>query len=310
MRLVSVDSKPNNFWAAHLNNENAQPPVGTTGAPLKDLIENVNRFTTDYPGEVIIWNIRYMVNLQNSPVRSNKWDDAWHQAFYDALEGINNRCSLDLLGGLKSFDRVPIGKMMESNGGKGCVLLIVQPQDTNQAVRENKGIFGDSKLNRTDNWAQKETSSETMPAEVEPIRQAMRSKADTDKFSIMQWKADPPGGQVSIQYRDFWGTNPWLYWFGLNNFSPDYFPTVILENALGLFYSKKITQEFYNTLLQNFVIGMNMYMVTQNCKVSQVGFPFTSNKDYGLSKFHGVAFFNGTVLPDAPPGFRRDLTYV
>lgn len=309
MRLVSVNNKTDDFWSAHLDNENGVEPVGNSGPPLSELIRDVNRFTQDYPGEVIIWAIRYMVNLnlaRDTPA-SNHWNDTIYTPFYDLLETINNRCPSSLLkNGTSQFNQVRIGDMLNTNDKKGCVLLIVNPQDRGHDPSETREIYSTARVNVTDVWGMKETPSETMELQVQQLHQ--QTRLANDPLYISQWKADP-GITVDIRAQDWYGTNPGLYYYGINNFSPKYFPTIIEENTLGVYYLDKHSEPFFDSLLQNFVVGMNLYMVSQNCDLTSVGFPLKAPTTNNLSRFSGVAFFNGTVLDKAPPGFDRGYTY-
>ncbi|KAM3497174.1 hypothetical protein MY11210_009715 [Beauveria gryllotalpidicola] len=46
------------------------------------------------------------------------------------------------------------------------------------------------------------------------------------------------------------------------------FPTVILHDAVGLFRTDQITQKYYDPSMQVFVRGLNLYIASQNRKVS------------------------------------------
>ncbi|KAM3498799.1 hypothetical protein MY10362_007902 [Beauveria mimosiformis] len=48
----------------------------------------------------------------------------------------------------------------------------------------------------------------------------------------------------------------------------DTFPTVIPHDAVGLFRADQITEKYYDPTMQVFVRGLNLYMVSQNGKVS------------------------------------------
>lgn len=51
------------FWAAHMNSDDGVNPLGALGETLDNLIAGVNRFTREYPGEVIIWYMKYLRDL-------------------------------------------------------------------------------------------------------------------------------------------------------------------------------------------------------------------------------------------------------
>lgn len=313
MRFISLDGDMDNIVAAHLDDENKPPLLGASGAPLNDLIENLNRFMETYPGEVVIWSMRYMVNLitlTNDPPYSHPWDGSMSKAFYDTLKTIKNRCPHKLLkDGTLTFDQVPMEQLLNANNNQGCVMLIAHPQNELYNLSPVDDIFYGKDLNVIDQWAKKDLPSETMTTEVAALRALPRLDSSYKIFYIMQWKADTYFlGDVKLV--DWYATNPALYHYGANNMSPDHFPTVILENTLGIYYYDKTSEDYYDTLLQNFAIGLNLYMVSQNCKISTASFPFDGKPQQSLSNFKGVVFFNGTVLDVAPPGFDRERIYV
>ncbi|KAK0102135.1 hypothetical protein ONS96_006099 [Cadophora gregata f. sp. sojae] len=158
MRIVTVNG--GSFWAAHVNEEVTAAPVGATGESLDDLIAGVNRFTTDYPGEVIVWAIRSMVDLDNGKLTTENdryWSADKVNEFYTKLESINNRCIG--LSSSPSLDQQPIKNFLDKNGGKGCVLLLTSgrlksglPTD-----RVGSGIYSrGGYLNYDDYWAQEQ----------------------------------------------------------------------------------------------------------------------------------------------------------
>jgi hypothetical protein len=144
----------------------------------------------------------------------------------------------------------------------------------------------------------------------------------------MQWQVTPDFFSLtyplSLQLLANQETNPALYHYGVNKMTPDYFPTVILHDAVGLFHVSDLSFQGYNPMIQTLVIGLNLYMVTQNCIVSNIKNPLVAAKAKAASKtlggspstpskgfptFSGVIFANGTVLDEAPPGFCRTCTY-
>jgi hypothetical protein len=340
MRIVSVRGQSQKFWAgAHIDDENKDGmPVGATGTSLDDLIAGVNRFTTDYPGEVIVWAIRYMIDLGDGAAsKENRyWDAEMASAFYDALEKINNRCPD--LGNSPTFGERPIKDFLDANGGKGCVLLLTNGylKDGIEPDRPSSGIYHlPDYLSRVDYWAEEEHTRENAPKQVTELHKHKRdaTAASGDTYFIMQWQCTPSALDMTnpptIQLIANQETNPALYHYGVNSISPEYFPTVILHDAVGLFHISDLSFEGYNPMMQALVIGLNLYMVSQNCDVSKGRNPLvvgagtqqaqfrvssSSSSDSpprggGFDTFRGVIFANGTVLETAPPGFCRTCTY-
>ncbi len=107
--------------------------------------------------------------------------------------------------------------------------------------------------------------------------------------------------------------------------TPEHFPTVILHDAAGLFHVSDLSEAGHNPMMQTLAIGLNLYMVSQNCSVSSGKHPLlhrrrsqaevlssatttTTSASGGFKPFRGVIFANGTVLEEAPPGFCRTCT--
>ncbi|KAK0102134.1 hypothetical protein ONS96_006098 [Cadophora gregata f. sp. sojae] len=145
----------------------------------------------------------------------------------------------------------------------------------------------------------------------------------SDNYCIMQWQCTPSAIDVSIppptlQLIANQETNPALYHYGVQKMSPEHFPTVILHDAVGLFHVSDLDESAYNPMMQTLSIGLNLYMVPQNCKVSNIKHPLLAKPQQALAKvmtnngftvFTGVIFANGTVLEDTPPDFCRTCTF-
>jgi len=335
MRIVSVNLRL--FYAAHVDEEGNAAPVGATGPQLEELIAAVNRFTADYPGEVIVWAIKYMVDLDNFKLTSKEqryWSKAKTESFYDALEKINNRCtgfSNDV-----AFEKRPIKDFMDKNGGKGCVLLLTNGhlKDGIPKDRPSSGLYHlPEYLSRDDFWAEKQHTRENADAVINQMNKHPRdSSSAEDNYFIMQWQCTPssmdmtePGPTLRLIANQ--ETNPALYHYGVNKITPEHFPTVILHDSVGLFHIYDLDESNYNPMMQTLAIGLNLYMVSQNCKVSKGKHPLLKSKTTGtqiqskflsasassttdgFDTFRGVIFANGTVLNEAPPGFCRTCTY-
>ncbi|KAL3441385.1 PLC-like phosphodiesterase [Aspergillus insuetus] len=325
MRIVSVSG--GDFWAAHVNDETSASPVGATGVSLDELIAGVNRFTTDYPGEVIIWYIRYMTDLDNGDLTEDAryWDSNKAEEFYDVLEGINNRCIG--LTDSPQFDQQPIKTFLDANDGAGCVLLLTDGRlrDGIAVDRVGSGIYhGPTYLHRDDYWAEEQYTQQNADKQIARLQTHARDDGSSDDYFIMQWQCTPSALDVSLppptlQLIANQETNPALYHYGMHAISPDYFPTVILHDAVGLFHVSDLDAEDYNSMMQTLVIGLNLYMVSQNCAVAKGKNPLVeqvthtrllqAEEDSGFSTFTGVIFANGTVLDTPPPAFCRTCTF-
>lgn len=176
--------------------------------------------------------------------------------------------------------------------------------------RPRSGIYyAPEYLNRKDVWAEEALPRDTAPKEVEALSSVTRNGADTDNnvYYIMQWQCTSFG---SIQKIAVLESNPSLYHYGLNFITPMRFPTVILHDSVGLSKIDKITEKYYDATMQTLVIGLNLYMVSQNCDVSPAKNPLVKKPSASgsaasntLGGFQGIIFANGTRLDHIPPGF-------
>ncbi|GAP93420.1 hypothetical protein SAMD00023353_10300200 [Rosellinia necatrix] len=327
MRIVSVNG--GDFWSAHVNDEVGKAPIGATGESLDDLIKGINRFTADYPGEVIIWYIKYMTDLDDKKTSSadqRYWDAGKAAEFYTKLEEINKRCT-----GLTSspqLDRRPMSVYLDANQNSGCVLILTDGRLKDGIPKDQpaSGIYhGPTYLHRDDYWAEEEHTKQNSDKQLVKLQSHTRDDGSSDDYFIMQWQCTPNAADVSlppptIQLIANQETNPALYHYGVNKMTPEHFPTVILHDAAGLFHVSDLDQEDYNPMMQTLAIGLNLYMVSQNCDVStsknpllrgeqkqsRLGSPTT---EAGFRTFRGVIFANGTKLDETPPDFCRSCTF-
>ncbi|KLU87058.1 hypothetical protein MAPG_06063 [Magnaporthiopsis poae ATCC 64411] len=314
MRLVSV--KGGGFWAAHVNDEVANVPVGATGESLDDIIAGINRFTSESPGEIIIWWVKYMVDLNlNVPAGTGRrWSEQKANEFYTALEKINNRCP-DLGNNVK-FDRLKAQTLLDKNNGAGCVLIMTDGR-LDQGItpdRPSSGIYrGRQYMDRDDYWAEKTNEVDNSAAQVSHMEKITRSGDNGDSFYIMQWQPTPDIYSSTFLYGlqriALMPTNPALYWRALNSMKPNIWPTVIMQDYIGLLHLNEVGfPDQLGAEIRVLCIGLNLYMVSQNCKVSKTKHPLLQRGSM-MSIFgepdqsKDVIYANGTVVNQVPAGF-------
>lgn len=334
MRIVSTNG--GGFWAAHVNDETSNAPVGATGQSLDDMIDDINRFTSESPGEVIIWWIRYMVDMNlNVPAGSGRyWDDDKANDFYNSLEAINNRCP-DMSASTK-FDLLEAQTFLDKNDGAGCVLLMIdgrlQDGVTNQ--RTSSGIYqGPTYMDRDDFWANKGDTESNAAAEVAHMVGKTRDNGDSDDFAIMQWQVTPDL-LTSLDYGlstiAILPTNPALYWDAVNAMTPEVWPTVILQDYIGYIHLNEGSfPDDLGSEIRVLCMGLNLYMVSQNCDVSPRENPLlappasdklarglveralsnsttvVANSSDPIDHFKGIIYANGTVDKHPPAGLHH-----
>lgn len=274
VRIVTVNQEK--FYAAHVNDERSANAVGATGVSLQDMIDGVNRFTASYPGEIIIWRVRSMVNYGDG---DHFWNGDLYNKFYDKLTEINNRCT-NLESGLETQK---IGKLMAKNAGKGCVILLTSRTggDNNGLLqhRADLGIYNSTWLWIRDYWAEEASTRRIVPKLVTEMNKWSRDVNATPAngpYGILQWQTT--NLWFPLQQSACSETNPALYSIGFNYMSPTFFPSVILQDAVGLTVSNRIKEQDYNPRMQTLAIGLNLYMVSQNCDASPDRSPLQRKK--------------------------------
>ena len=301
------------YWVMHVNNEKADVAIGNTGESLDDVIGEVNKFTAENPGEIVFFRVRYLIGLREIPVGGPiYWNSTMVNEFFGKLKGINNRC-----GGLDTgtkFNQQKASYFMDRNGGKGCVLFLLNG-DFNSDVPQDSpadGIYQGSAMDVWDNWSDVADTETMANDQVADWKTVGRSGSFTnDQFLISQWlvSADPVTTTLyTIEDIAILPTNPALYWMGLNNMSPESWPTVLLLDYIGVVVYGQHSWDQLSAEMYTFVVGMNLYMVSENCDVSAQRSPLlppaassagskalaTPNKAL-VSTWNGIIHANGTV---------------
>lgn len=96
--------------------------------------------------------------------------------------------------------------------------------------------------------------------------------------------------------------------------SPTGFPTVMLMDYAGVRLQGEYDEEYWGVELKALAIGLNLYLVSENCDIRTVKNPLArstaeSTRTNGLLQssgrtWNGIIFANGTVLDDPPANYR------
>lgn len=300
------------FYALHVNEETNNSPVGASGEKFSDIIDEINDFTSQFPGEVIILQFRYLLGLRESPIIGPiYWDDDLKDEFFDKLKEIKNRCGD--LEHERRFHDYKLKTLMNMNSGKGCVLIFLDTQHMDQKIEEEdqiwekEGIYRKNAMSIRDPWPNLLDTKDIAEYTIE------KWKENTDSgMHIAQWLTTLPIIiKYSIMQIAILPTNPALYWRGLNEMTPKVFPNVLMVDYIGNVLPAR-TEPEWDTLsaeLQVLAIGLNLYMISENCDISSIYPPLLPRKNgpnklaSRKSAWNGVVFANGTRLEEAPSDF-------
>ncbi|OAA44233.1 exo-beta-1,3-glucanase [Metarhizium rileyi] len=311
-----ADKSAYDFWTMHVSDELAQVVVGNTGESLDDVVREVNQFTAENPGEVIFFRVRYLNGILNIPTAGPiYWTDEIVHSFFNKLKGVNNRCgNLDLN---TKFNKQKASYFMDRNGGNGCVLFLLggnlKPHVPQDSVSD--GIYRSSMMDVWDNWSNLPDTEKMANDQVADWKTVGRSGSfKNDQFLISQWlvSADPvTTTALSIQNIGILPTNPALYWMGVNSMSPEAWPTAVLVDYIGVVVADKWNWDQLSAEMYTFAIGMNLYMVSENCDINHGPSPLlprrggaavkTPEASQAGSTWNGIIYANGTVDDDPAP---------
>ncbi|KOS20544.1 hypothetical protein ESCO_005293 [Escovopsis weberi] len=311
-RVGSIhDGDSYSFWTLHVNDELAEVAVGNSGESIDDVVREINEFTAAYPGEMIFFRVRYLVGRRRAPVAGPiYWDTSMVNAFFDKLRGVNNRCgNLDTT---TTFNGRPASYFMDKNGGNGCVIFLLAG-DLQAGVPQDSvpdGIYRASQLPVNDHWSNKPDTQSMAEDQVAQWKQIGRG-GSSDTFLIGQWlvSADAITSTFdSLQSIAIQPTNPALYWMGVNNISPEAWPTVILTDYVGVVVANQTSWNLLSADVYTLAVGLNLYMISENCALSPgrstllpVAEGAVRTSSVSLSRpWNGIIYANGTV-DDHPP---------
>ncbi|KAK3994196.1 PLC-like phosphodiesterase [Cladorrhinum sp. PSN332] len=316
LRIASIHpnddaGKNNGFWILHINDELAETAIGNSGESLDDVVNEVNRFTRENPGEVIFFTVRYLVGRFNVPNRGPiYWSPKVLNDFISKLRGINNRCpNLDLSTG---FQNQKAKYFMDQNNGKGCVVLMLNGQNLKGLEKESvaDGIYNTGRMQVRDQWSDKMKVNEMAPDQVSNWQALQRGgSADYGQFYIGQWLVTPDAiASTAMGLENFavQQTNPSLYWSGVNSITPDRWPNVLMVDYIGTQLKGQNNWDQLSAELYWLAIGLNLYTVSENCGISQRKSPLLKARDVRFRRrsqeqWNGIIFANGTKVDNPPP---------
>jgi hypothetical protein len=315
------------FWTTHISKETDPAPIGQSGEHFDEVVDNINKFTSENPGEVIILQFKWLIGIRNVPsLGPIYWGTKQKDEFFDKLRKINNRCGNIPTGSSPGSNETPladrtVGSLMSSNGGKGCVLIFLNTAYLGNIpeadrVARSDGIYAANDLPWTDGWPEKEETTDVAEWNVNKWQQP---RSDV---LVSQWLSTPNGYTstfiYSLQAIAVLPTNPALYWRGVPDMSPTVFPNVIMVDYIGLILMNDGRWEELGAELYTLAIGLNLYMLSENCDISprrspllpkrsstaRVAFKAASqdtNNNPLVSSWNGIIFANGTTIDNPPP---------
>ncbi|KAH6627538.1 PLC-like phosphodiesterase [Chaetomium tenue] len=303
-------AKNNGFWVMHVNDDLGTLAIGNTGESLDEVISEINRFTSENPGEIIFFTVRYLIGRYEFPDRGPiMWNTALVNDFFAKLRGINNRClNLDTSTG---FQNQKASYFMDQNEGKGCVIPLLNGHLDGGVPRESPadGIYDIGRMGISDHWSNKMQASDMAPDQVNNWRAATRGGAsDFGNLMVAQWLVTPDAlasTAYSLQNFAIQPTNPSLYWAGVNGMDPEHWPNVLLVDYIGVQQRDQWAWDRLSAEIYTLAVGMNLYMASENCNVNKRRTPLLRRGEVAVREsqetaWNGIIFANGTTV-DNPP---------
>lgn len=301
------------FWAMHVSDEMASIAIGNTGESLDNIINEINTFTSENPGEIIFMPIRYLVGRYKLPDRGPiMWNATMVNEFFSKLKGINNRCpNLDTD---TNFQNQKASYFMDRNEGKGCVIPLLTGHLMGDVPRESvaDGIYDIGRIGIRDHWSNMMYADVMAPNQIENWRSVTRgSSSDFGDLYIAQWLVTPDAVAATaytLQNFAIQPTNPSLYWAGVNGMDPEHWPNVILVDYIGVQQRDQWDWGQLSAELYTLAVGMNLYMASENCDVNKQRSPLLRARELTTGgdqrrevPWNGIIFANSTTIDHPPP---------
>ncbi|POR36398.1 PI-PLC X-box domain-containing protein [Tolypocladium paradoxum] len=321
LRVATVHNVPNEgdygFWILHVNDEKAEVVIGNSGESLDDVVSEINKFTSENPGEVIFFRVKYLVGIRMVPSSGPiYWSRDIVNEFFGKLKRVNNRCpSLDAN---VQFNQQKASYFMDRNGGKGCVIFLLDGDLKADVPHDSivDGIYESKRMEFWDNWSNLPDTKSLAQDQAAAWKSVGRSgQFSNDRFLIGQWLVSADAVTttlVSIQNIAILPTNPALYWMGVNNMSPESWPNVLMVDYIGVVVRGQTSWDQLSAEMYTLGIGMNLYMISENCDISQQRSPLLPKpeafKDFKVNMlmepWNGIIYANGTVQNAPAPALR------
>ncbi|KAH0420927.1 hypothetical protein CcaCcLH18_13725 [Colletotrichum camelliae] len=307
LRPARVPGEDNGeFHIFHVVDTKASVVLGASGDTLTNIVDEINN-----PGEVIFLWLKEMVAFVSGG-GGKLLDLKQTEELFIALGKIKNRCpNLEVPDkvGIQFQDR-RMGEFMDMNGGKGCVLIILEG-DVATGVPNSlpkEGIYrSDVHMHRFDHWPTATIPDtivkKTAATLAEPFR-AKKEGTNRQEFMVAQWQLTPDivtSGKFGLEALAVYPTNPTLYWGGVAAMSPETYPTVLMQDYIGVRLVDEHDWDSLSAEIRVLALGLNLYMASENCYVSGRKHPLWKKTSRRLpSPWNGIIFANGTVMDERP----------
>lgn len=320
LRIGSVHENDNTgnyaFYVLHVNDETADVAIGNSGESLDDVISQINQFTRENPGELVFFKVRYLVGIRHIPSFGPiYWTPDITNNFFGKLKGVNNRCG-NLDPGVQFQDQ-KASYFLDQNNRNGCVLFLLDghlAQGNSPTESPADGIYNfGSHMSIWDNWSNKPQTEDVANDQIADWKTVGRSGSfNNDQFVIGQWIVSTNALQstfYTLQNLALKPTNPALYWKGVNGMSPEAWPNVLLVDYLGAVVPDRLDWNSLSADIYTLAIGMNLYMISENCDISHGRSPLLPPSSASKKLFtsgtltaqtNSITFANGTVVHNAP----------
>lgn len=307
------------FWTTHITGETSKIAVGNTGESLDEVIRHINQFTSESPGEVIIFRVRTLIGMLELPADGPiYWNTEIVRTFFDKLKLVNYRCGN--LDPKAKFDMQTASYFMDRNSGRGCVLFLLDDSNLSPEVPHDSpadGIYNQRMMDINDHWSNNGDTERVANDQVATWNSMNRGgNLDGDQFLISQWLVSAnivESTALSLQKIAILPTNPAFYWMGVNHMSPESFPTAVLMDYVGIVVDEHLSWDQTSAELYTWAVGMNLYMISENCDISKRRSPLLPTKSGGVvttkrrsvdsaPQWNGIIYANGSVIDNPPEG--------
>lgn len=266
----------------------------------------------DFPGEVVVIKLRYMVDILEVLKVDKYWDDNTMELFFQSIARINKRCpNLE-----RPVPNVLMGKLQSENHGGGCVLLfndgryVDKGKDGVRVADHDKGIYNIDDLQITDPWSDSNDPKYISEDQRSKYHNIRASPGGNNTFHVSQWLATTGITGDSIEHHALFQVGGIMYSDGVNGMDTVSFPTVLMSDFVGVRLRGRFEEADWGWEHKTLAMGLNLLLVSSNCELTRRKHPFypvaklrMMTVDSAESKWNGVILANGMTLDDAPATF-------
>ncbi|XWW97896.1 hypothetical protein V2A60_005892 [Cordyceps javanica] len=269
-------------WA---DNSNFASTQGGRGLRIDTLIEQINQFMDEHPGELVILDINdeagFNTGINEARFPTMKSTD-WTPILDKFKNNIQKPCrGLPPVGPKENIKYLTDLTLNDYIGdGKGCVLSVARqsiPGVTTDSTMPDRGYYHRNLFPTKGEYSNVDSAAVLAQDQISKLTLNKAIKIDTelDTFFVLHWEPSLTFGTLTdpihAQATDFLSA---MFWYAYHQFTPYSYPNVLYTDAFAAPYQLAFgwSQEKYREQTQGHMaalaMAVNIAIASQNCHVT------------------------------------------